>query len=83
MVLEIEFNSAAFKHGVTEADICHAIGTVRYDGPMGDENNKYLTIGFDTGGNLLEVLYNEAGDKSMYVFHAMKCRKTYLPLLTN
>jgi hypothetical protein len=79
---EIEFNPAAFKHGVSEADIRHTLGHARYDGIMGDENNKHLSIGFDTRGNLLEVLYNEAGAKGLYVFHAMKRRKAYLPLLT-
>jgi hypothetical protein len=43
MDTEIEFNPAAFKHGVSEVGIRHALRHVRYDGPMGDEN-KYLSI---------------------------------------
>jgi hypothetical protein len=57
----IEFNPAAFRHGVDE--------------------NKYLVIGFDPAGKLLEVMYNVVDDQTINVFHAMKCRKAFYPLL--
>jgi len=38
--VNIEFNPAAFKHGVTEADIRWAFDTARYDG-MIDESEEY------------------------------------------
>jgi hypothetical protein len=79
MAVAIEFNPSAFKHGVSEVDIRHAIATACYDGPMGD-GNKYLVVGFDTRANPLEVLYNES-DNGMYVFHAMTCRNAYLHFL--
>jgi hypothetical protein len=44
--------------------------------------NKYLVIGFDFNGNLLEVMYNLVDEDTANVFHAMKCRKElhkYLP----
>ena len=43
--------------------------------------DKYLRLGFDKAGNLLEIMYNEIDDYSVNVFHAMKCRKIYHILL--
>jgi hypothetical protein len=40
-----------------------------------------LLIGFDTKGNLIEVMYNIIDENSINIFHAMKCRKEYLKLL--
>ena len=62
MDIAIDFNPAAFKHGVSEADIKMAFDTAKYDGLL-DENdpdaaNKHVLIGFDRKANLIEVLYN-------------------------
>lgn len=46
-----------------------------------DGYEKYLVIGFDTKGNLIEVMYNVIDENNINVFHAMKCRKEYLKLL--
>jgi hypothetical protein len=58
MDVGIEFNPAAFKHNVTEADIRWAFDTARYDGWFnggeGQDKDKYLLIGFDRKGNPLE-----------------------------
>jgi hypothetical protein len=81
MDVEITFNQAAFKHGVSEADIRHVISTARYDRMMEGFDDKVLLLGFNTKGNPLEVVYRRVGDNGMHVFHAMKCRNTYLPLL--
>ena len=81
----IEFNPSAFKHGVSEADIRWAFDTARYDAWFneGEEHakDKYLLIGFDQNGNPLEILYNLIDDKSINVFHAMKCRNIYFHLI--
>ncbi|MDR2767293.1 MAG: hypothetical protein LBB82_03090 [Treponema sp.] len=85
MELVIEFTSAAFKHQVTEADIRWAFDTATYDAwfNKGDEKDKdkYLLIGFDRKGNPLEILYNVIDDKTINVFHVMKCRNIYYRLL--
>jgi hypothetical protein len=75
------FNRSAFKHGVSEASIRHALSYPRYEGPLEDDEGKYIVLGFDTAGNLLEILYNRADDDEINVFHAMKCRSIYFPLL--
>jgi hypothetical protein len=74
---DIRFRQSAFKHGVSEEDIRHAIQTARYVGLMDNCDNKYTLLGFDTKGNPLEVFYNEFGENGVNVFHAMRCRKEY------
>jgi hypothetical protein len=75
----IEFNESAFKHGVIREDIRWAIVHYLYDGIMEDEEykNKYLIIGFDTKGILLEIMYNIINEDSINVFHAMPCREQF------
>ena len=81
MSLEIFYNNAAFKHGISIADIENAISFFLFDSALEGEYDKYLLIGFDTNGNLLEIMYNANNDDSINVFHAMKCRKEYIKLL--
>jgi hypothetical protein len=61
MNLVREFNPAAFKHGVTEADIRWAFDTAVYDGWFnkgeGQDKDRYLLIGFDRNGSPLEILW--------------------------
>ena len=73
----IKFNQAAFKHGYSEADILRTFETFIYEDPIEDADNKYLLLGFDLKGNLLEVMYNKIDDDSINVFHVMSCRKAY------
>jgi hypothetical protein len=72
---------SAFKHGITETNIRHAILNWKYDDMFEDDPDKYLLIGFDNNANLLEIMYNVVDNGSIKVFHAMKCRNSLLPLL--
>ena len=81
MSAKIEFNPSAFKHGVSEADIRKAIDRFVYEDPLEDFDNKYLLLGFDTKGLLLEVMYNYIDADTINVFHAMPCRKSLYGLL--
>jgi hypothetical protein len=84
--ISIEFSPSAFKHGCTEADIRWAFDTEKYDGWFKDGGvqikDQYLLIGFDRNGNPLEILYNIIDDKTINVFHAMKCRSIYYHLIS-
>jgi predicted nucleic acid-binding protein len=40
-------------------------------------DNKYLLTGFDSDGNVIEVMYNLVDEQTVHVFHAMRCRKAY------
>ena len=77
----IEFNPAAFRHGVSEANIRYVLNYPQYEGPLEDDENKYIVLGFDSSGNLLEILYNRIDDETINVFHAMNCRRIFLHLL--
>ena len=85
MDFTIEFNPAAFKHGISETDIKMAFDTAKYDGFLDEDDpdaeGKHLMIGFDRKANLIEVLYNVIADGRVRVFHAMKCRSAFIRLL--
>ena len=79
----IEFKESAFRHHKSEADIRCAFMNPCYDGPIEDDsgkNNRFIRLGFDTSGNLLEILYNEYGKRAC-IFHAMNCRRIFFSLL--
>ncbi|GHV70077.1 hypothetical protein AGMMS49928_16220 [Spirochaetia bacterium] len=78
---EVVFKQSAFSHGVTEADILKAIEEYLYDGPMDDDVNKRLLLGFDGKRNLLEIMYNIINENRINVFHAMPVRKPLMVLL--
>jgi hypothetical protein len=83
MGMELEFKKSAFRHDKSEADIRRAFMSTCYDGPIEDdsgENNRFLRLGFDTSGNLLEIMYNEYGSRAC-IFHAMNCRRIFFSLL--
>ncbi|MDR0684922.1 MAG: hypothetical protein LBF83_07320 [Spirochaetaceae bacterium] len=77
----IEFNQAAFRQGITAENIRYTVNHPRYEGPLEDDEHKYIIVGFDQTGTLLEILYNRIDDETVNVFHAMKCRNIFLPLL--
>jgi hypothetical protein len=52
-----------------------------YEDPLEDLENKHLVIGFDTIGNPLEIMYNVNDDETINVFHAMRCRNSYINLI--
>ena len=81
MYSTIEINKSALKHGLSEDNIRWAFMHSCYDGPIEEMDNKYIRLGFDKAGNLLEIMYNEIDEHSVNVFHAMKCRKVYYYLL--
>jgi len=80
------FNSSAFKHGISEADILWVFDNGTYDGLLerGEKpsDDKYLLIGYDLNANPIEVIYNYIDEEdTVNVFHAMKCRNAYTHLL--
>jgi len=72
---------SAFKHGITEVNIRHAILNWRYDDIVEDDPGKHLLIGFDSNANLLEIMYNVIDEQTVRVFHAMKCTNVHLAML--
>jgi hypothetical protein len=81
MEVSIEFNEATFRHGISREDILHAFRYYKYDSPMEAFEHKYIRLGVDRAGNLLELMYNEVDNNTIVMFHAMKCRSIYYYLL--
>jgi hypothetical protein len=79
----IEFAASAFKHGIVREDILHAFRYYRYDGPLKGEGyeDKSLRLGVDRAGNLIEIIYHEIDERTVLIFHAMKCQSKYYHLL--
>ena len=71
---KILFAPSAFKHGFSEADIRRAVITHIRNVLIDEYEDKYAIIGFDTKGNLLEILYKLLDDQTMKVYHTMNCR---------
>ena len=78
MDTEIVFVPSAFEHHISEENIRWVLLNHLADGIIEEEDEtKYLSVGFDKTGNLLEVMYNIIDEQTIKVFHAMKCRKQY------
>jgi hypothetical protein len=73
----VEFTGSAFGHGISEADIRHALKTRIYAAMMQEFPEKYAVIGFDRNLNPLEVMYNPVDDDHIIIFHAMKLRESF------
>jgi len=79
--MTVIINESALKRKeITEEDILQALALPLVDRLMPKYQNKYLLIGFDRKGNLLEIMYNIRTDGSYNIFHAMKCRKEFYRL---
>jgi len=81
MEIIVKYALSAFKHSITEVDIRHTILNWRYDDIVEDDEGKHLLIGFDSNANLLEIMYNVIDEKTVRVFHAMKCTNAHRKLL--
>ena len=77
----IEYTKSAFKHGIKEEDIRHALLHSVYDEIQDSGDDKHLLLGFDRGMNLLEIAYNIIDEQTFKVFHVMKCRNFYYDLI--
>ena len=72
---------SAFKHKVTLDNIRHVLAYPWYEEAIEGHENKFIVLGTDRAGNLLEIMYNEMEDGTLNVFHAQPCRSIFLHLL--
>ena len=77
----VEFNEAAFRHGISKEDILNALKYKIRAGAIEGFTEKYAIIGLNCAGNPIEVMYNPIDDDSINVFHAMRVRKNTLKML--
>lgn len=76
----VEIHSSARRHGVDDLDIQHAVEHSLAIEDIGEDPDRWLVIGPDRAGNLLElvVLVDQRGE---IVIHAMALRPKYRKLL--
>ncbi len=76
----MEIHESARRHGTTDEDILHAIDNVLAVEDVGEDPDRWLVLGPDRAGNLLEVVVLVAQDRDL-VIHAMPMRPQYRRLL--
>jgi hypothetical protein len=74
---------AALKHGYSREEISHAYDMALIEGVVDADAKppKFLTVGPDSAGNLLELVGGPQPNGDYLVWHAMRCRPQYLALL--
>ncbi|MCU4185585.1 hypothetical protein K6U06_14550 [Acidiferrimicrobium sp. IK] len=77
----MEFLPGAGKHGVPEDSIRHVLEHALVSQEIGEDPERWLFLGPDSAGNLLEVVVIVRRDRSLLAVHAMGMRSKYRPLL--
>jgi len=78
-MIEIEVKQSAYKHGCSYDDIINCYRFPIVTKILVREESKYLYIGLDTKGRLIELLVNH--NAISIIFHAMKLRKAFEKLI--
>jgi uncharacterized DUF497 family protein len=69
------------KHGVADEDIHHAIDHALAIEDAGEDPDRWLVIGPDRAGNLLEVVVIVTGGGAQLAIHAMRMRAEFRRLI--
>ena len=77
----MEIHDSARKHGVVDADIYHAIDHALAIEDAGEDPDRWLVIGPDRAGNLLEVVVLTTVEDNQLAIHAMAMRARFRKLL--
>ena len=77
----MEIHDSARKHGVVEADITHAVDNALAIEDAGEDPDRWLVIGPDRAGNLLEVVVLTTVEDTQLAIHAMPMRAKFGRLL--
>jgi len=77
----VEVHESARKHGVDDPDIHHAIDHALVIEGAGEEPDRWLVIGPDRAGNLLEVVVLVTTENTQLAIHAMALRAKFRTLL--
>jgi uncharacterized DUF497 family protein len=77
----VDIHDSARKHGVADEDILHAIDYALVIEDAGEDPDRWLVIGPDRAGNLLEVVVLSTVEGPQLAIHAMAMREQYNRLL--
>lgn len=79
----MDIHDSARKHAVADDDIHHAINNALATEDAGEDPDRWLVIGPDRAGNLLEVVVMTTVEGAQLVIHAMPTRTKYARLLAS
>ncbi len=77
----MEIRDSARRHGVVDEDINHAIDHALALEDAGEDPDRWLVIGPDRAGNLLEVVVMTTVEDTQLAIHAMPMRAKFRKLL--
>jgi uncharacterized DUF497 family protein len=77
----VEIHQSARKHGVADEDIRHAIDHALAIEDVGEDPDRWLVIGSDRAGNLLEVVVLVTVEGAQWAIHAMRMRAKFRRLI--
>ncbi|MGP0101810.1 MAG: hypothetical protein ACLPUT_09365 [Solirubrobacteraceae bacterium] len=77
----MEIHPSARKHGVADKDIRHAIDHALAIEDVGEDPDRWLVIGPDRAGNLLEVVVLATIEGAQLAIHAMRMRAKFRRLI--
>lgn len=77
----MEIHPAARRHGIADDDMLHAIEHSLVVDDVGEDPDRWLVIGPDHAGNLLEIVVLVSAEGDELIIHAMTLRPTYRKLL--
>ena len=77
----MDVHRSARKHGVADGDIFHAVDHALAIEDAGEDPDRWLIIGPDRSGNLLEVIVLTTVEETQLAIHAMPMRAKFRRLL--
>jgi hypothetical protein len=77
----LRVHDAARRNGVADDDITHAVAHALAVEDIGDDPDRWLVLGPDRSGNLLEVVVLVTAEGAELAIHAMPMRAKYRRLL--
>ncbi len=77
----VEIHPSALRHGIDRADIAHAVAHSQAVEDLGDDPDRWLVLGPDRAGNLLEIVVLVTVEGDEIAIHAMAMRAKYRRLL--
>ena len=79
--MRVEIHDSARKHAVEDQDILHSIDHALAIEDAGEDPDRWLVIGPDRAGNLLEVVVLRTVEDTQLAIHAMPMRTKFQRLL--
>ena len=77
----LEIGDSARKHDLADEDINHAVDNALAIEDAGEDPDRWLVVGPDRAGNLLEVVVMTTAEDTQLAIHAMPMRPKFMRLL--